>query len=407
MTRSKPLSIAAVLPRYGANLGGGAEALVRSLLMKLALRDRGASRIEVWTTCAKDHRTWANELAAGSTSEDGLRVHRFPVDERSVDIFLNAELGMQAGRKLTVPEQLDWLAHSVNSRGLYSHIAREGRSFDAILFAPYLFATTFWGALIHPDRSVLIPCLHNEHYAYLEVIRHLFRSVRGLIFNAEPERQLAAELYGAETIEGKDAVVGMGFDPVTPLCPSAAKRAPYLLYSGRKEEGKNLHKLIAWFSAGREHFPELELLLIGAGDIGFLKELPAGVRDLGFVSAEERDQLMAGAVALCQPSTNESFSIVLMEAWQREAPVLVHAQCDVTRYHVVESGGGLYFANGEEFVAVVEYLLANPRVADALGSGGKRYVETVYAWDAVLDRLDAAFTKFGIGSGEAVEAAGA
>lgn len=391
------LSIAAVLPRYGADLGGGAEALVRSLLLKLAAREGERARIEVWTTCARDHRTWANELPAGRTIEDGIAVHRFPVDPRSVDIFLTAELGMQAGKKLTVPEQLDWLAHSVNSRGLYSHLSREGRAFDAILFAPYLFATTFWGALIHPDRSILIPCLHNEHYAYLEVIRHLFRSVRGLIFNAEPERQLAAELYGIESIAGRDAVVGMGFDPVEPLLTQQRRRAPYLLYSGRKEEGKNLHKLIAWFSAGRARFPELELVLIGAGEIGFLKELPAGVTDLGFVSALERDELMADAVALCQPSTNESFSIVLMEAWQRETPVLVHAQCDVTRFHAVQSGGGLYFANGDEFVAVVEQLLRNPQLRNSLGQGGRRYVESVYSWSAVLERLDAAFAKFGIG----------
>lgn len=391
------LSIAAVLPRYGADLGGGAEALVRSLLLKLAEREGANAQIEVWTTCARDHRTWANELPAGRTVEDGIAVHRFPVDPRSVDIFLTAELGMQAGKKLTVTEQLDWLAHSVNSRGLYSHLAREGKRFDAILFAPYLFATTFWGALIHPDRSVLIPCLHNEHYAYLEVVRHLFRSVRGLIFNAEPERQLAAELYGVDSIAGRDAVVGMGFDPVGSLAPGVA-RGPYLLYSGRKEEGKNLHKLIAWFSAGRARFPELELILIGAGDIGFLKELPPGVIDLGFVSATERDQLMAGALALCQPSTNESFSIVLMEAWQRETPVLVHAQCDVTRFHAVQSGGGLYFANAEEFIAVVEQLRKSPSLREALGAGGKRYVESVYSWPAVLSRLDAAFAKFQIGT---------
>ena len=81
------LSIAAVLPRYGADLGGGAEALVRSLLLKLAEREGAQARIEVWTTCARDHRTWANELPAGRTMEDGISVYRFPVDPRSCLLY--------------------------------------------------------------------------------------------------------------------------------------------------------------------------------------------------------------------------------------------------------------------------------------------------------------------------------
>ena len=412
---SAPLSIAAIVPRFGKELGGGAETLVREILLRLKDRSSPApdvgearqqtgetngalGRIEVWTTCAVDHRSWNNELPPGITTEDGIIVRRFPVSPRNLDIFIGAELAMRDGRPLTVDEQLEWMSHSVNSHDLYQHIATHGKAFDVLLFAPYLFATTFWGSLIHPERSVLIPCLHNESYAYLEVIRHMMLSVRGLIFNALPEQQLAWELYGEEPLRKKSTVVGMGFEKL----PAAEKESrlsrskPYLLYSGRKEEGKNLHLLIEWFTALKPQFPELELLLIGSGSIGFLKELPAGVIDLGFVSSEEKRALQQEAVALCQLSTNESFSIVIMEAWREGTPVIVHSECAVTRHHVVSSGGGLYCANGEEFREVVRYLLENPATRNDLGQAGRDYVESEYDWQAVLNRLQQSFSSLGI-----------
>lgn len=105
--------LAVVLPRYGASLGGGAEALARSLVLdivgKTVAGPEFADCVEVWTTCARDHRTWANELPAGATTEDGVVVRRFPVDERDVSVFIAAEQKMASGLKLSVEEQLDWL----------------------------------------------------------------------------------------------------------------------------------------------------------------------------------------------------------------------------------------------------------------------------------------------------------
>jgi glycosyltransferase involved in cell wall biosynthesis len=173
---------------------------------------------------------------------------------------------------------------------------------------------------------------------------------------------------------------------------------PYLLYSGRKERGKNLDTLISFFERMRKTFPDLaiDLVIIGSGNIDFCDELPEGVIDLGFVSEDDKAILMRNAVALCQPSLNESFSIVLMEAWLRETPVIVHADCSVTREHVIKSGGGLYFSNHEEFSLVVAQLLNNPILCKQFGAAGRQYVEDFYCWPAVIGRLYRAFEKFGI-----------
>jgi len=382
--------LAAILPRYAANLGGGAETLVGSLLEAI-VNERSPLfadySVEIWTTCARDHRTWENFYPAGLAEEEGLTVRRFPVDERDLDTFISAELAMVDGKRLSVEQQLDWLAASVNSSALYEHIAREGTSFDHLLFAPYLFATTFWGALIHPERSVLVPCLHNEHYAYQEVFRALMQKVQGLIFNAEAERGLACELFGTAVIEPKSAVVGMGFDPQNLDVQESSD--PYVLYVGRKERGKNLDLLIEYMRLFKNYYPDssLQLVVIGAGEIDFLEENPPWLVDKGFVSTEEKRKLIRGAVSLVQPSTNESYSIVLMESWLQEVPVVVHGECAVTKEHVIDSNGGLYFANAVEFAKIIRELELNEALRTTLGRSGREYVQTRYSWDAVLERF--------------------
>ncbi len=401
---NKNLKIAAVLPRYGESLGGGAETLTKSLVENALQKLEIIEQVEIWTTCALDHRTWKNELKPGLSREGGLSVHRFPVAERDLAVFLQAERSIHDGIRIGVEEQLDWMANSVNSHGLYRHIESEADQFDYILFAPYLFATSFWGSLIRPEKSILIPCLHDEPYAYQPIFKALFSRVAGIIFNTNAERELAQQIYGLDNLEQRSAVVGMGFNPpdntTVSTCLSGSNSdldlaSPYLLYSGRKEQGKNLDLLIKYYSTWRQTNPEniCPLVLIGAGEINFLDSLPEGVIDLGFVTEEDKSLLFSRATLLCQPSVNESFSIVMMEAWQHSCPVLVHAQCSVTREHVVESSGGLYFANQNEFSAILNNILIDPTLSTNFGENGKLYVEEEYSWSAVLERFEEAIYK--------------
>ncbi len=58
-----------VVPRFGAGLVGGAEMLVRGLATR-ALPE--GWRSEIATTCAVNHFTWENELPSGTAEEDGV-----------------------------------------------------------------------------------------------------------------------------------------------------------------------------------------------------------------------------------------------------------------------------------------------------------------------------------------------
>ena len=95
-------------------------------------------------------------------------------------------------------------------------------------------------------------------------------------------------------------------------------------------------------------------MLIGPGGVRIPERLSADILDLGFVSAQDKADAYAGALALCQPSLLESFSLVMMEAWLAGTPALVHGRCAVTRDHCLASNGGLFFEDYFEFVEALD-----------------------------------------------------
>jgi glycosyltransferase involved in cell wall biosynthesis len=386
-------TIAFVVPRYGREIVGGAETLARGFAERLPA-DRFA--VEVLTTCAVDHHTWKNVLVPGEERQGHVTVRRFAVAQRDVGRFLAVQERLSAGFPLELDEELEWARGSVNSADLYEFLAGEHERYDAIAFLPYLFGTTLLGAHVAPRRTLLIPCLHDEPFAYLRVVGHLFHAVRGVFFNSAPERSLARRLFG---VAREAPVIGFGFDDVEPLADRGrAFRArhgldgDYLLYFGRKEGGKNLPFLLEWFRSYRRDAPDVSLVIAGDGsiDAGSRAE---GVVDLPRLDEAEKNAACAGALAVCQPSTNESFSIVLMEAWQQETPVLVNGRCAVTRHHVTLSNGGLYFNDTAERGAGGDYQGWHPAAAGGRGRQGRAYVRENYAWPVVVERFERALDR--------------
>lgn len=400
-----------VTPRYFEGIAGGAETLIGGVAQQLSAR---GDEVEIWTTCAADNRTWQNEFPAGTSNIQGISVTRFPVDARDIERWVPIQLAIHRGEPVSVEEQLTWMRESVNSSELYNQIAARGSSFDAIFFGPYLFGCSFWGSLIHPQRSVLIPCLHDESYAYLEVVASMFRQVRGCLFNTEAELHLAHSLYG----ECAGGVVGMGFElPSAAACeqltPYFEDNFPYILYLGRKETGKNVQVLLDYFCEAKDTGalpPTLRLVILGGGSFSDLHRPRAATRpdllDLPHLSEGEKQRLLRHALYLCQPSRNESFSIVLMEAWMVGTPVVVHGACAVTRQHVVKSGGGLYFSSYSDLVGVTQHLLEHPDQRSIFAENGRQYVQQQYAWPAVVRRFDQVMAGFFGGGDELVAPVG-
>ena len=388
------MKLAIVVPRYGPGIVGGAETLCRDY----ALRLRSAGHdVQVLTTCARDHFTWRNELPAGSDVVEGIPVRRFPVTiakDHGAVTMLHARL--DAGFPLDAAGERRWVENTGYSEPLLSAIGEVAPRVDALLFAPYLFAATVFGARVAPSKSLVIPCLHDEAYARFGIVQSTLRGVAGLVFNSAPERDLASRLLGDGMPPHR--VVGVGFDDAGPLHAAAWRqrsgvRGDLVAYAGRREIAKNFPLLLRWvtaYNSGLSRCRPVALVAMGSGEIRAPRSARGVVRDLGFVSQHEKLEAFAGSVCTAQLSLNESFSYVLMESWLADTPVIVHADCAVTRSHCEESGGGLWVREPEAFAEALDRLRGDASLRGRLAAAGGRYVRSEYSWPAVLTRLESA-----------------
>lgn len=374
-----------MVPRYGPEVLGGAENLIRGLATRAVSPH---DTVDVITTCAVDHETWANVLPAGVSHEDGVRVMRFPVADRDVDRHHTLLARLMAAGRLSYGDELDLMATSVWAPGLQEFVEREGGSYDLIVLAPYLFGTTYWGAQAWPEKTALVPCLHDEPYAYMTCIREMVEGVAGCMFNSAGEERLARRLYRVR----RGGVVGLGFDP--PVDAADATFAGrhgigrYLIYAGRLEEGKGVSTAVDFAARyAEERCPDLRLVLIGRGSYRVPRDKEPWVVNAGYVSEREKQAALAGARALVHPSRLESLSIVLMESWQQGTPALVSSGSEVMVDHCRQSGGGFPFSDYDDFAQKLDTILEDDALRSEMGRRGAHYVLNEYGWPAVAARF--------------------
>lgn len=386
-----------VIPWYDEDIPGGAEMELREVATHL---QRAGMDVEILTTCVREFSADWNEnyYSAGTAVVEDIAVRRFPVRRRDTAAFDRVNRRLMEGQHLSLQEEKTFVEEMVNSPQLYEYLKDASDDYALYVFIPYMFGTTYYGMQACPEKSVLIPCFHDEAYLYLRLFRQAYIQARGIIYNAMPEMELANKVYDFTTTE--QICMGIGMD--TNICANADAfrkayriQKPFLLYAGRKDAGKNVHTLLRYFAEYKQRHgdSDLQLVLIGGGSI----EIPASVRDdvydLGFVSRQDKYDAMAAAELLCQPSHNESFSLVIMESWLCGRPVLVHSQCAVTRDFARRANGGLYFRNYFEFEGCVQYILTHPEQARTMGQNGGAFVRENFDWDVIVEKYRAFFAK--------------
>ena len=377
-----------VIPWYGDKIPGGAEAELRGIAKHL--KAAGVD-LEILTTCVKEFSSdWSvNYHKEGLTEEGGLPVRRFPVRKRDTQAFDAVNLKFIKGIPVTEEEEQIFMKEMVNSPALYEYLSSHKDEYALYVHIPYMFGTAYYGIKAAPGKSVLIPCLHEEPYAHMSLYKEVFGSLKGMIYLASNEMKLANSLYDLSGV--KQAVLGAGVDSDFEAIGTRFRdkykiNDPFILYAGRKDAGKNVDLLIKYFREFKRRNPmnsDLKLILIGGGKIEIPSDIAKDIIDLGFVDKEDKYDACAASLCLCQPSTHESFSIVIMESWLAGRPVLVHENCDVTRAFAVESNSGLYFRDFLDFEGAVKFLINNPEIADNMGRTGREYVEERFTWDVI------------------------
>ena len=383
--------------RFGEGLSGGAEIVLHE--MAKGLQDRGWD-VEILTTCARDGYSFANEYPPGTGVEDGLVVRRFPAlrstpgDERG---FI--EQAVMSGIRPSLVDQQRWMNDGVRIPELYHYLLDHSAEYQALIFGPYMFWGTFACSQIAPDKTVLLTCLHDEPYAYLDLFQPVFTGVAGLFFLSEPEHRLAHRICDRLA---PHAIVGcsVGSDPDAKYDPDGFRaryriNGPFVLYLGRREGAKGWPELLASFTRAVER-NGIPLLLVtaGGGDADIPPAVADRVIDLGFLPDDERDNALSAAAALVNPSRYEAFSRTIMEAWLAGTPVIANGACAVLAWHCERSGAGLTYDDELELEQCLAFIAEAPEAAAALAVPGREYVLDNYSSDAVLDRMEESLVRW-------------
>ncbi len=381
-------TITFVTPWYSPDIAGGAELQCRRTAEELHAR---GVPVEVWSTTAGGLMTdWTvPAFAAGRDEINNVPVRRFPVRLRDAAAFDQVHVRMLNGAPLSLLEEAIFVREIIGSDALEDAIRAE-RQQRVFVFIPYMFGTTYWGARA-AARPYLIPCIHDECYAYMRLYRELIEGAWGLLFNSPAEERVAQCLFQLD--HTRTQVINEGVDMQYSGDAERFRQTygiddPFVLYAGRRDPHKNTPLLFDYFRRYRQEGGTLRLVCVGSGT-----PIPddlvrnGSVIDLGFVPPEHKFDAYAAATVLCQPSRNESFSLVMMEAWSCGTPALVHSECDVTREFSQLSNGGLHFRTFDEFAACLDWFMEHPNEARRMGQAGGAYVRANFTWDTILARL--------------------
>jgi glycosyltransferase involved in cell wall biosynthesis len=388
-----------IAARYGEGVVGGAEAVLADIAFGLNARGHDC---DVLTTCARDHFTWENVFPAGSSTERGVGIHRFPaVVSTSGAERAHIDALIQADVPVAPIDQERWMNDSVRVPELFHYVLDHRTAYDAFVVGPYMFWPTYACGLIAPQQTIFMPCYHDEPQARLDLFRTLFAGSRGIWFLSEPERELANLLQprlAPNEVVGAPVAIPESYDPEGFVKKFGITR-PFVLYAGRREGGKGWERLLEMFAEAVQHYDlPFALVTMGTGAVDAPTGFEDRVIDLGFCSPEDRNNAMAAASVYVQPSALESFSLTVLEAWLAGTLVVANAGSEVVAWHCERSEAGLLFDDADEFAECLQFVAHAPEQAAAISARGRSYVLEHYRRDAVLDAMEQSLHSWGFAS---------
>ena len=333
--------------------------------------------------------------------DQGVRVHRF----RARVLPLHGAISRALGLIPWPPIGLTMAPPGLVLPGLWRAV-RAGSDFDLVHASAYP-SPLYLGAVAARRanaRLVLMPCSHPSAKRDFGNLERLYRQADALLALTPWEEQMFLQMgVPAERIH----VVGAGVNPAEARDADGDRfrrrfglppDAPLIAFIGHKTAGKGALYLLDAAQALLADRPDLFLALVGAATPEFTRRcraLPPALRervlDLRLAEAEKHD-LLAACSTLVLPSREDSFGIVLLEAWLHGKPVIGAQAGGIP--HVIEEGEtGLLVPWGDTaaLAQAIAQLLDHPTQAAQMGARGREQTLQRWTWDAVYERVRRAY----------------
>jgi phosphatidylinositol alpha-mannosyltransferase len=224
------------------------------------------------------------------------------------------------------------------------------------------------------------------------ILRPWNEKIVGRIAVSDLARRWQMEALGSDAVEIPNGVDVASFASAPPL-PGYPRPGKTVLFLGRFDEPrKGMAVLLGALPALVEHFPDIEILVVGRGDEDELRQeagdLAGHLKFLGQVDDAGKASALRSADVYCAPNTGgESFGIVLVEAMAAGTAV-VASNLDAFRRVLCDGEAGR-LVDVEDSAALAEGLIAV--LADA--QLRSRYVKAAtaavgrYDWSVVADEI--------------------
>jgi len=403
------MNVLFLIHRYPPALGGS-ERYIQEIARRLTADGHKAT---VYTSNVLDvEGLWqrrGQRLAPGTDDDAGVIVRRF----QARVLPLHSATSWLLGRVPWAPVGLTMTPPGLVMPAMW-RAARSRGGFDLVHASAYP-SMMYLGAVAARRSNatlVLMPCTHPgvdgketqcQYFTSRRLVT-LYRQADAVIALTERERQgLALAGVPPERIY----VTGAGADPQAAVGADGqrfrqryglAADAPIVTFIGHKTAGKGALDLLDACRLVLRDRTDLIIAMVGASTSAFTQRhnaLPNPFRerilDLSLAEQEKHD-LLAGTSALVLPSRDDSFGIVLLEAWLHGKPVIGARAGGVPE--VIEDGrNGLLVPFGDvtALAKAIVWLLDHPDEAARMGHNGHEKTLRRWTWDAVYGRLRAVY----------------
>jgi polysaccharide biosynthesis protein VpsI len=178
--------------------------------------------------------------------------------------------------------------------------------------------------------------------------------------------------------------------------------SPRVLYAGKLESRKGFDSLIAAAAIVLREQPDVEFWFAGNGELTRAKEqaeslgVSQQVRLLGWVSADDLEEIYDQVDLFCLPSHNEGVPMSVLEAMSHGLPVIctpVGGLPDVIK----DGSNGIFVepGNAQSIARGILHLLHNPELATSLARAGRKTVRETCNLELVAGHLEAIYQDLG------------